>query len=214
MLTSMAILTTVFVGVVLWADATDRQALRGVAKTAASAAFIAVGINAGMFSSGWLGALLAAALFLSVIGDIALIGKGKKALAGGIGAFLLAHVAYIGAFLVRGLSGYEIAIAFIVLLPASVSIWRWLMPHTGRLKPAVAAYILVITAMVTLAMASAGHLPGSTSKYLFVATAIFFISDICVARQRFVTKSAWNRRIGLPLYYAAQLGLAHWMLLP
>ena len=96
MLTLMVILTTLFVAVVLWADATDRQAVRGVAKTAASAAFIAVGINAGMFSSGWLGVWLAAALFLSLVGDVALIGKGKKALAGGIGAFLLAHVAYIG----------------------------------------------------------------------------------------------------------------------
>ncbi len=214
MLTLMVILTTLFVAVVLWADATDRQAVRGVAKTAASAAFIAVGINAGMFSSGWLGVWLAAALFLSLVGDVALIGKGKKALAGGIGAFLLAHVAYIGAFWVRGLSGFEVGIAVIVLLPVTLSVWRWLMPHTGRLKPAVVAYILVISAMVIFAMASAGHVPGRTSKYLFLATMVFFVSDICVARQRFVTPSAWNRRIGLPLYYAAQLGLAHWMLLP
>jgi uncharacterized membrane protein YhhN len=214
MLISMAILTTLFVAVVLWADATGREALRGVAKTAASAAFIAVGVNAGMLTSGLLGGLLTAALVLSVIGDIALIGKSKKAVAGGLGAFLLAHVAYSGAFLVRGVSGYEVVIALIVLLPATLSIWRWLMPHTGRLRPAVAAYIIVITALVTLSMASAGHIPGSTSKSLFAATVVFFVSDICVARQRFVAPSHWNRRIGLPLYYAAQLGLAHWMLLP
>lgn len=214
MLAAMTLLTCVAVAVVLWADATDRRAVRGVAKTTASAAFIAVGVQAGMVASGLLGALLCAALVLSLIGDVALIGKSKRAVAGGLGAFLLAHVAYGAAFIVRGASLFECAMAVIVLLPVTLFIWRWLIPHTGRLKPAVAAYILVITAMVTLAMASAAHVDGMTSKNLFGATVVFFVSDICVARQRFVTPSPWNRRIGLPLYYAAQLALAYWMLRP
>jgi hypothetical protein len=35
------------------------------------------------------------------------------------------------------------------------------------------------------------------------------VSDILVARQRFVREAAWNRLVGLPLYYAAQLLLAY-----
>jgi uncharacterized membrane protein YhhN len=214
MLISMTIITGLSVAVVLWADATGRRSVRGVAKTAASTAFIAVGVSAGMLNSGWLGGLLVAALLLSAVGDIALIGKSKAAVAGGLGAFLLAHVAYGAAFWVRGVSLFGVILALVVLLPATLSIWRWLMPHTGRLRTAVAAYILVITGMVTLAMASAGYVQGNASRLLFAATVVFFVSDICVARERFVCPSLWNRRIGLPLYYAAQLALAHWMLIP
>lgn len=40
------------------------------------------------------------------------------------------------------------------------------------------------------------------------AAALFYASDLCVARQKFVSPSPWNPLIGLPLYYAAQLCLA------
>ena len=36
----------------------------------------------------------------------------------------------------------------------------------------------------------------------------FFVSDLAVARERFVAKSFSNKLWGLPLYYAAQLVLA------
>jgi hypothetical protein len=37
---------------------------------------------------------------------------------------------------------------------------------------------------------------------------MFYVSDIFVARDRFVAPSPWNQRLGLPLYYTAQLALA------
>ncbi|TSA45075.1 MAG: lysoplasmalogenase, partial [Deltaproteobacteria bacterium] len=36
----------------------------------------------------------------------------------------------------------------------------------------------------------------------------FYISDIFVARQRFVTPNYFNRAIGLPLYFAGQFMIA------
>jgi uncharacterized membrane protein YhhN len=36
----------------------------------------------------------------------------------------------------------------------------------------------------------------------------FLASDVAVARERFVARSPWNQRWGLPLYYASQLLLA------
>ena len=41
-----------------------------------------------------------------------------------------------------------------------------------------------------------------------VGAVLFYVSDIFVARDRFVTPSPLNQRIGLPLYYAAQIALA------
>ena len=37
----------------------------------------------------------------------------------------------------------------------------------------------------------------------------FYLSDIFVARQRFVQASFWNRLIGLPLYYLGQFQIAY-----
>jgi hypothetical protein len=37
---------------------------------------------------------------------------------------------------------------------------------------------------------------------------LFWLSDLCVARERFVTQGFVNRAIGLPLYYGAVLVLA------
>ena len=37
---------------------------------------------------------------------------------------------------------------------------------------------------------------------------LFFLSDLGVARDRFVSPGVWNRAVGLPLYYGAQLLLA------
>ena len=40
---------------------------------------------------------------------------------------------------------------------------------------------------------------------VLVAAVIFYLSDIAVARERFVTSSVTNRLLGLPAYYGAQL---------
>jgi len=41
-----------------------------------------------------------------------------------------------------------------------------------------------------------------------VGAVLFFLSDLLVARDRFVAPGFGNRLLGLPLYYAAQLLLA------
>ena len=38
-----------------------------------------------------------------------------------------------------------------------------------------------------------------------LAAHLFFFSDLFVARQRFIHPTPWNRLIGLPPYFAAQL---------
>jgi uncharacterized membrane protein YhhN len=43
---------------------------------------------------------------------------------------------------------------------------------------------------------------------LYAGAALFYLSDLAVARQRFVAPGFENKLIGLPLYYAGQLLLA------
>jgi uncharacterized membrane protein YhhN len=66
----------------------------------------------------------------------------------------------------------------------------------------VLAYITVITAMVALA---AGSVWLRASWTLAAGAVGFYLSDLSVARDRFVAPAFVNRAWGLPLYYAAQL---------
>ena len=83
---------------------------------------------------------------------------------------------------------------------------RWLRPHLGlEDRRAVLLYLIVIAAMLACASgAAAGGAPGQA-----VAGALLFaISDLAVARDRFVARSFASTLWGLPAYYAAQLLLA------
>ena len=51
----------------------------------------------------------------------------------------------------------------------------------------------------------AGGTMAATGLQLVIAAVMFAVSDIFVARDRFVSPSVVNRLWGLPLYYAAQL---------
>src|SRR5690606_15836297 len=92
-----------------------------------------------------------------------------------------------------------------LVLPA-VLVYRWLKPHLeGPMRVAVPIYIVVICGMVALAVGTHVHRSG----WMLLAGAFaFFVSDISVARDRFVSPGFDNRAWGLPLYYGAQLLLA------
>ena len=63
------------------------------------------------------------------------------------------------------------------------------------------AYAVVIAAMLWLAL-------GVPRVAVQAGAALFWLSDLTVARDRFVRASFANRLVGLPLYYAGQLLLA------
>ena len=79
------------------------------------------------------------------------------------------------------------------------------------MKTPVMAYIVVITVMLIAAGGVFGDLQlTSAGRFLVLNGAFsFYISDIFVARQRFVQPSFLNRLIGLPLYYLGQFQIAY-----
>jgi uncharacterized membrane protein YhhN len=71
------------------------------------------------------------------------------------------------------------------------------------MAPAVAAYVVVISAMLAAAVGVAPDRPSAS-----VGAALFAISDLAVARDNFVVREFANRAAGLPLYYAGQILIA------
>lgn len=69
----------------------------------------------------------------------------------------------------------------------------------------VFAYIIVISLMVTAAF---GTVAADPDWRIAVGAVAFFVSDLLVARDRFVVPAFVNRTIGLPLYYLGQTLLA------
>lgn len=197
--------TCVFVLLLLLAE--HRGSARGkwLTKPLASVGFLWTAAQAGALDSTY-GRVVLVALLACLLGDILLIPKDKRIFMAGIGAFLLGHVGFGAAFLVRGVAAPPALIASALLLPGVVWVAIWLSPHLrGPMRLAVAAYVLVISAMVALAAGSFGH---TFDPRILVGAVLFFLSDLTVARNRFVAPAFANRLVGLPLYYAAQLLLA------
>ena len=175
------------------------------AKIAASSGFVAVALAAGALESGF-GRLVLTGLVLSWVGDLLLTYPDPNAFLGGLAAFLCGHLAYVASFLVRGVDAFAVFVVGVILALAAVMVWRWLSPHVeGVMRPAVIAYVVVISIMVVTA---AGTTAGLGDARVLTGATAFFLSDLAVARERFVTPGFANRSWGLPLYYLGQVLLA------
>jgi len=179
---------------------------RMATKPVASLGFLLSAVGAGATET-LQGRLLFAGLVLSFVGDVLLIAHSEKSFLAGLGSFLLGHAAFAAGFLARGVSWPVTAGAAFASLAFVVPVWRWLAPHLGPdFRVPVLAYVSVITAMVAL---SAGTFATSRSLPLLVGAVLFAVSDVSVARDRFVEEALSNKLWGLPLYYAAQLLIAY-----
>lgn len=184
--------------------AETRGSLRGkwATKPAASAAFLALALlRLDSFELAHLAIL--AALSFSAAGDLLLIPEDSlRTFRAGIVVFLFAHLAFIAAFLAHGVDPLATAGATAVLAIVGVLVGRAIVKRAGPgLERTVAAYLVVISAMVAMAAGAASR----GSPLWLLAAVAFYLSDLTVARHRFLQREAVNRQVGLPLYYAAQL---------
>jgi uncharacterized membrane protein YhhN len=199
------VFTSVCMLLLILAEGRGWSRLRAVSKTLASTGFLGTALTAGALESPYGWAVLSA-LFLSWWGDVFLLGRSKGMFLAGLVSFLLGHVAFGAAFVVRGVDPVAaLATAGAALLPA-VAVWHWLRTHleTGMRTP-VRAYVVVISTMVALSVGTTALLGNA---WITVGAVMFYLSDLAVARDRFVAPGFTNRVWGLPLYYGAQLILA------
>ncbi len=185
-----------------------------IAKPLASTGFVWLGLQLGAAGSGAFdpfalsyASLVVAGLLLSMLGDVLLIPRERPALFRlGIGAFLLAHVAYAAAFVFHGFAALGAVIGAALMLGPAVATLRWLRPSLPAdfIVP-VYAYVTVISLMVVASLAcvwAGGH------PSILLGALLFAGSDVSVARDRFVAPGFSNGAWGLPMYFVAQLVLA------
>ena len=148
-----------------------------------------------------------AGLILSLIGDL-LLEIGPEQFLPGLGAFLLAHVAYAAAYLsvtrtlraARGLPFLALAVG------ASVLLW----PGLGGLAWPVMAYIAVICTMTwrSTAMLGASGLEPRAQWAALAGALMFAASDLLLSIRLFVRPVPAGGYAVMLLYWAGQLCIA------
>ncbi len=187
------------------AERNDDSRQRAVFKTLAALSFIGACLSLGAWKQGLPGHALLIGLCFGALGDVLLIPEGNGTpFKLGIGSFALSHVLYVVMFALLGVHPIGAA-ALVVLVPLGWFVWTWLKDGVGRLAVPVIGYITIITVMVAAATGSLVAEPSAGRGVLLAAAVVFFVSDLCVARHRFVHKALINRTIGQPLYFGAQL---------
>jgi uncharacterized membrane protein YhhN len=157
--------------------------------------------------AGW----IVAGLCLSLAGDVLLALPGNRPFLAGLVFFLSAHAAYVVAFFSAAAPSATTLAAAVPAGAVSFFIYRWLRPNLGAMKGPVIAYIVVISLMLAAAATLFTSAPAirPAAPAVFFGALAFYLSDIFVARDRFVKAEIENRFAGLPLYYAGQFLLAY-----
>jgi uncharacterized membrane protein YhhN len=207
--------------ILVGAEYKHAKLVRAIAKPIASFAFVAVGMLSLTSCEPPVGAWgeyqlwILVGLVLGVAGDIALLGKSSGAFLAGLAAFLLGHIAYIVAFAQLAPPSTWIDVRALVPLAVGGTALAMLWPRLGEMRVPVIGYVIAIITMMAAAIAAAqiASVPEQNRMLLVVGAALFFVSDLAVARDKFVGASFVNRAWGLPAYYAGQLLIA-WSLWP
>lgn len=196
--------TAVFAGLLVMNRYLEWGGPGGLFKQAASTSFLLVAWSAGALRHRY-GRWIFAGLVASWWGDLFLVFQGDIYFLCGLISFLVGHILYSIAFVSYGISWRVTAgvTPFILLLVAFIAPDIWSHAPAG-LKPAVGAYIVVISTMAILAAGA-----GARGNWLFLVGALmFYVSDIAVAREAFDVSEAPDYVWGLPLYYGGQVVLA------
>ena len=183
----------------------DQPAIAAAAKLTASSAFVLTAVSAGALLSGY-GTIILAGLSLSWFGDAFLIGTSKGWFLLGLVSFLLAHIAYVTAFINLGVERRWVLSALVPVLAIAVGVLLWLHPYVPQeLLSPVRFYTAVISLMVITAFGTRG---AGATPLIVVGACLFYLSDLSVAVLRFTEPPFPTYVLGLPLYYTAQICLA------
>ncbi len=214
------ILCAVACVVLVGAEYAHAKTVRAIAKPIASFAFVAVAVLALLACSpdaAWreYQLYMIVGLVLGVAGDIALLGKSSGAFLAGLVAVLLGHIAYVVGFAQLASPSSWLDVRALAPLAVGGIALAMLWPRLGDMRVPVIAYVITIVTMVAAAIAAARveALPEQNRMLVLAGASLFFVSDLAVARDKFVGASFVNRAWGLPAYYAGQLLLA-WSLRP
>jgi uncharacterized membrane protein YhhN len=199
------VMTAIAVTALVWFLRMGWAEPAATAKFLASCGFLAVAVSVGALRHGF-GRVIFAGLLLSMAGDMFLVGQTRQHFLFGLVSFLLAHIAYITAFITSGQHRKWVLSATPPIIIAAVLVLSWLGPHVpSELAMPVRLYTAVISLMVITALGARG---AGAPRVIVAGALMFFVSDLSVAMQRIIETDLPTFAWGLPLYYAAQLCFA------
>jgi uncharacterized membrane protein YhhN len=203
----LTILIAALVFALLVAEARNARGWALTFKTGASLSFVLLAVALGAVGNGGFGAFVLAGLVLAAIGDVALALPGERAFLVGLSSFLFGHVAYVAACAAVTPPSEWLSPAALLPPIATGAAYALLASRLGSMRAPVVAYMLTITVMVVAALGvrRAGYVHGDA---LLAGALLFYVSDLSVARDRFVAREFVNRAWGLPAYYAGQVLMA------
>lgn len=141
------------------------------------------------------GGLMLSGLCLCTAGDIA----GIHNFNWGAMFFLAAHISFSGAFCAEGVAGKRVWATAMLVSCIDLFLISWLLPHVpGPDRWLVIAYMCLLSLMVVLA---SGVLLPAWRILPAAGAVLFFISDIFVARWKYVYPSGVNAYFCYPMYY-------------
>jgi uncharacterized membrane protein YhhN len=203
------LLAVIFLIALLYFEKTGSQKGKLPTKTLLSSLFILTAAVQPHPDPGYFYLLLIGLVFC-LGGDVFLALPQDKAFLMGLVSFLLGHVLYVICFFYVADISHWTWIGCLVGVVVSGRVFLWLRPHLGSMRVPVIAYIIVITAMVVGAWTVLGDakIKQGGRLLVFVGAVSFYLSDLFVARDRFLKSEFTNRLIGLPIYYCGQFLLA------
>ena len=148
------------------------------------------------------GRLICAGLLCSVAGDVLLMLPGDRFVAG-LGAFLVAHLCYVGAF--TSFAGpratWRVGIPYVLLLAVLLAL---LLPCTGGLRLRAALYAAALVGMAWQAAERWHAAPRSGTAAAAAGGVLFIASDAALAADRFVAPFEAASLVIMSTYVAAQ----------
>ncbi|GIV33868.1 MAG: hypothetical protein KatS3mg031_1403 [Chitinophagales bacterium] len=139
--------------------------------------------------------IMTGAFVFSWVGDVLLMKKDELFLLGGLGAFLITHLLYIGVFTKEVKEAGRdmilkrkpwLALPFIGLTAGMIIL---IFNHLeASMKLPVVVYALVITVMVIMAIARYGNVDYRSFQSVLLGAMLFMISDSLIALDRFYFK--------------------------
>lgn len=203
-----SIIYSLSLSILLYAEYKKNSTLRAIFKTLTSSLFLSLSIwiiIQGKVFNFWVISFLVA-LILGWLGDILLIPENKPMIFKlGVLSFLLGHFGYILSFFSFNWNPSHTLFALGLTIGSSILIFKWLWKSVpSNFKIIVASYIIIISLMVVSSVGAAGG--KNISPLVIPGSILFYISDISVAKSRFVDGPSFKNRIwGLPTYYYGQL---------
>lgn len=151
--------------------------------------------------------LILAGLLFSMFGDIFLMLKQQKFIAGLV-SFLIAHILYIVAFYHLLPGAPELVHLLYFAIPA-LSVYAYLYPGLAKLKLPVLVYVGAIMLMGYFSLAVYFAQPNQFALAAFIGAVVFMISDATLAINKFRLPFKAAQLIILSTYYVAQWCIAY-----